>query len=253
LELRLPFPPAWKRLFKHINFINFEVLSIYSDAWCSFQRNFYVDLLAMTILPLLVCVVLVLLYACWAAVVSRKRKKRAAAFKAFISDIVLLMLFLVYPSVSNKIFRLFGKEEFDDGSVFLRADHSLDASTAQYDSMVAYGFLMILIFPIGVPLLFFVLLVPYRRQFWEADEAQREAQYKAKIEDAEFSRFKMKTAIEEHNKEVLLREIANRDSKRKVTILEAANRAEQRLILLPRQYAFLYEQYQPRRVMWPPL
>ena len=80
----------------------------------------------------------------------------------------LLLSFLVFPAVSSAAFLAFSCEAFDDGREFLRADYSVECSTADHTSAVheaAKGLAVtaILLYPVGISLLYAVLLLRARR------------------------------------------------------------------------------------------
>ena len=68
------------------------------------------------------------------------------------------LLFLIYPSVSAKIFAAFQCELLDDGTHWLRADLSVRCYTTTHHLMCYYAAAMIVVYPIGTPLLYYWLL-----------------------------------------------------------------------------------------------
>ena len=58
--------------------------------------------------------------------------------------------------------KTFSCEEFDDGSRYLKDDYSIDCDSQNHKDYEIYAFVCILIYPIGVPLFFFVVLYKYR-------------------------------------------------------------------------------------------
>ena len=69
------------------------------------------------------------------------------------------LLFLIYPSVSAKIFAAFQCEQLDDGTQWLRADLSVRCYTTTHHLMCYYAAAMVVIYPIGTPLLYYWLLL----------------------------------------------------------------------------------------------
>ena len=76
------------------------------------------------------------------------------------TPLCLKVLFLTYPTVSTVAFRVFDCEDFGApyGS-YLRADYSVHCNVDAYKTMKAVAAVAILIFPIGVPLTYFCLLL----------------------------------------------------------------------------------------------
>ncbi|GMI24848.1 hypothetical protein TeGR_g2269, partial [Tetraparma gracilis] len=82
---------------------------------------------------------------------------------------VLMALFLVnsflLPQVSMVIFSTFPCTKFDeDYGTYLTADKSIDCEGAAHAGMIAYATAMILVFPVGKPLLCLYLLWRKRRE-----------------------------------------------------------------------------------------
>ena len=44
-------------------------------------------------------------------------------------------------------------EGFDDGSSYLKADYSIDCASGEYTALLAYAFVMLVVYPIGTPCL----------------------------------------------------------------------------------------------------
>ena len=56
------------------------------------------------------------------------------------------------------VFATFGCQEFDDGTKYLMADYSIDCYSSTHLWMKVYGRLMLLIWPMGVPMLYLLVL-----------------------------------------------------------------------------------------------
>ena len=76
----------------------------------------------------------------------------------FCSGALFLILFLIYPSTSAAIFATFQCEPLDDGSSWLRADLSIDCNSPTHNWYVWYASCMVLVYPVGTPLLYYVIL-----------------------------------------------------------------------------------------------
>ena len=83
--------------------------------------------------------------------------------------LVLVLTFILVPSTSSRIFSAFQCDSFayDDASgqtrEFLRADYSLDCDSDEYLSIRRDAYVFVAMRPIGVPLLYAVLLGASRR------------------------------------------------------------------------------------------
>ena len=100
------------------------------------------------------------------AKIVRARTKQQAAQGAgeqiglivadLMDDIGFFIGFLVYPSTSTAIFMFFMSEMFDgpgeDGLAVMTYDRSIETDSELYRAFVPYALIMLLIYPIGMPL-----------------------------------------------------------------------------------------------------
>ena len=76
---------------------------------------------------------------------------------------LLLLTFIVSPMVSSSAFRAFSCEDFDNGRSFLRADYAIECYTETYTRVELLAWLGILLYPVGVSVLYAVLILASRR------------------------------------------------------------------------------------------
>lgn len=76
---------------------------------------------------------------------------------------VILVAFLVYSSTSSAIFRTFACDSLDDGNVYLRADYRISCTTVTHTVFKIYAGFMIVIYPLGIPVFFAILLFRNRK------------------------------------------------------------------------------------------
>ena len=105
--------------------------------------NYFHQVLVVTIVPLAIC------GACWVV-----GKVRGASY----TGVVVLVLFAVLPTVTTTIFGSFRCESFDTGSSFLVKDYTIDCAGGQYATYTMYSIVMIVVYPVGVPIYFAWLL-----------------------------------------------------------------------------------------------
>ena len=70
---------------------------------------------------------------------------------------MLSLTFLVYPSVSLALFRYFKCVDTGESRVLL-ADMTIMCNSGKYRGFLAYILVMILVYPIGIPAMYFGLL-----------------------------------------------------------------------------------------------
>jgi hypothetical protein len=167
LNFALPF--AWERFSESVlSFFSLKFLSDLPGAGC-LGANFYDRLLFDTVTPLSAIVVLLVLYKI--ADVAMKHHGPTAMLggcvetqtaKKFCSNLALLVSYLCVASTSSTIFQTFACRDFDPNLSYLKADYSISCSTSTYTFYYTYAVVMAMVFPLGIPLCYGVLL--YRKR-----------------------------------------------------------------------------------------
>lgn len=80
---------------------------------------------------------------------------------------LLTLSFLVFPMVSSAAFRAFSCEDFDNGRSYLRADYSIECSTAthvseEYEAVRFLAWTGILLYPVGISITYGLLMLRAR-------------------------------------------------------------------------------------------
>ncbi|CAM9644386.1 unnamed protein product [Ectocarpus sp. 13 AM-2016] len=155
------FPPAYARFLSWIDMLSFDLGHVLS-ASCVFPvMNFYQSLLVTTLGPLGVAMVLVLTY--WIAkrrarAESAGSLKRRAAWSRHVAA-GLLLSFLVFISTSTMAFKTFAcDDEAVEGESYLRADYSIQCHTDKHTWYKVYAGVMIMVYPVGIPILYAFIL-----------------------------------------------------------------------------------------------
>ena len=130
-----------------LNFLKLDIFQMISFGCVSSSFDYYGQLLTMTILPIAICL---LLWLAKAAVPHRK---------GLIGTIALIVAYSVMPSVSATVFGAFPCDTLDTDKSYLIADYSIDCSSGAYNMYSVYSGFMILIYPVGIPMVFGTLLV----------------------------------------------------------------------------------------------
>ena len=82
----------------------------------------------------------------------------------------LLLSFLIYPSVSTVCFQFFSCEKFRGfdnargNKRVLQVDYSISCRSRDYKAVKVYAICSLLLYPVGIPLIYFVLLWSHRRK-----------------------------------------------------------------------------------------
>jgi hypothetical protein len=155
-----------------ISYLNYYALFqlnflLIPNVTCIVQTNYYSSLVVSTISPFIFFVVIACVIQFLALRAKRLNEKnpsysRSQANKDTITAAFIISYF-VLVNVSTTILRVFQCETFDDGSSYLVADYSIDCNAADRSFYVAYGSVMLLIYPIGIPLVYSFVLFYYRK------------------------------------------------------------------------------------------
>jgi hypothetical protein len=204
---KVDWPEDFSRLLDSLSFVNLNIFS-FPAVGCLAETNFIGVFLAMTSLPLLFALLVLCCYPFWKIVGLKLQKGigrntplssadgasgelvRQKAAKEFGVNIMIKMclgtLFIVYPGVSNIVLRMFHCRTLANGESYLAADLSISCNSNEpldvapgfshmgYLDYRAWAVVMICVYPIGVPLLFFVVLWMNRHQLY--DKADGEGQ-----------------------------------------------------------------------------
>jgi len=161
LDLRWPEP--CQTVMDAMSSCNLEIFSLVPFA-CVFETDYFTNLVVSSLAPIITSAVLLAVY------LTIKAKGSEAASTNFLITLILLISYLVLPNVSSTVFATFKCNEYDavhlekEGSVerYLAMDFSVSCDSPYYSSMEVYAALMVLVYPIGIPLLYIVALYKER-------------------------------------------------------------------------------------------
>ncbi|CAM9650623.1 unnamed protein product [Scytosiphon promiscuus] len=165
------YPDVYQRLLDVLDVFNFDLGWVLS-AGCVIDIDFHDRLLIVTIGPIIGVLFLAATYAI-AAYISRAAPETIGQIWNKHVFMVLLLAFLIYSSVSSVLFKTFACEELHDGKTYLRADYRIECDSSKHEQFEIYAAFMILVYAVGIPVFFGVLLFK-DREVWGQDEAARE-------------------------------------------------------------------------------
>ncbi|CAN0353583.1 unnamed protein product [Ectocarpus sp. 6 AP-2014] len=166
------YPDVYQRFLDAVNVLNFDVLWIPS-AGCVVEVDFHGRLLVSTIGPLVALALLVMTY----TVAKRRNYGSEVALQRVGQkhmSMILLISFLVYSSVSAMVFQTFACEELDNGVKYLRADYRIECDSLEHRAFQVFAGVMILVYPVGIPLFYAHLLYKNRGVLQSEDTVIRE-------------------------------------------------------------------------------
>ena len=143
----IPFPSLYTNLLRWVGLLELNFVDML-PLGCVLTFSFHTALVMRTLfLPALSTIALLL------HLVKAPKKVRETG-----RTLLFLVLFLIYPGTSAAIFATFQCEDLSDGTRWLRADLSIDCDSTTHTGFSAYAAVMILVYPIGTPVLYYVLL-----------------------------------------------------------------------------------------------
>eukprot|EP00611_Tribonema_gayanum_P004109 TRINITY_DN1330_c0_g1_i18.p1 TRINITY_DN1330_c0_g1~~TRINITY_DN1330_c0_g1_i18.p1 ORF type:complete len:916 (+),score=198.97 TRINITY_DN1330_c0_g1_i18:1218-3965(+) len=162
-----PLPRVYSEFLHYMQFINLNWEWLLSFG-CLIQVNFYDTLLLYTLTPMAVLAFLMTPRALLGAACTRRRlspslRKKLELFQMRDLRLLLIFTFVIFSSVSTQILQTFSCENFGSSESYLRADYSISCNTPAHQAYKIYAACMILVYPIGIPALYAVVLWHERR------------------------------------------------------------------------------------------
>ena len=174
---RVPFPRVFVDFMNKFAFLRFELFKLIPLS-CVAPYDFH------DILDAVVCVSVVMVLPPWIKVASEygllRTARRWRGAKTAIKWL-LVLTYLVYPTISSMLFQTFSCESIGLGnkrsagavpparSRWLHQDYAIDCDSTEHRYYEALASFMIVSFSFGVPVLFWALLRPHRRNLNHAD------------------------------------------------------------------------------------
>ena len=174
----LRFPPIFSKSMEFVSgIVNLNFISL-MPLGCIFPSNYHSMLLGYTLLPIFAASIMMVHY----KVLGRRNDASTVELRNTIFSSFLFGTFVVLPTMSVKIFSTFACKEFDQGyGTFLKVDYSIDCESDEHALYTKYAFLMIAIYPGGIPTLYHFLLHGARKKL---DPRQRELSFELNSETA---------------------------------------------------------------------
>lgn len=166
LNLNIKWPYFMKKLIENFNKINLNIFEFVGlDYRCSTSFDYYhIYKLQMAMIPIMFGMTMVS-YVCvkyWG-----RYKKKSDEFMNTVHNrliyILVLIVFIIYPSVSNTILRLFKCEEIDD-VWYLSSDLSVVCFDEVWSEYVVSAGFFIILYILGIPIFFYKLLKNYKNK-----------------------------------------------------------------------------------------
>ncbi|CAN0170750.1 unnamed protein product, partial [Ectocarpus sp. 4 AP-2014] len=165
------YPGVYRRFLNGLDVFNFDLSWILS-AGCVMDLDFHDRLLLSTICPIIALLFLAATYSAGWRINRGNAEALQLVWDRHVS-MVLLLLFLVYSSVSSVVFQTYACDQLDGGGEYLRADYRIECDSSKHQGFRVYAGFMILLYPVGIPALYGALLFR-ARDVLEKDPDSRE-------------------------------------------------------------------------------
>jgi len=166
------FPNVYQDFLDGVDILNFDLSWIISVG-CIVDIDFHDQLLFATLGPLLCMTIL----GCTYAAAMRRRELSEDARRVIRRkhvSMILLLTFLIYSSVSSTVFKMFACDALDDGKIYLRADYRIECDASKHNALQIYAGFMVVLYVVGIPAFYGVLLYNNREALKKADREQDE-------------------------------------------------------------------------------
>ncbi|GMI14345.1 hypothetical protein TrVE_jg11238 [Triparma verrucosa] len=164
--LNVRFPANFENFMRKMKgFVTLDVIKV-AKVGCLVEVNFYKKLQAMTVGPIAASFTLLLI----SGILIRlaKSKEIRANIVENASAIFFSITYIVFAGVSTTVLDTYNCKTYgDDPTEYLVSDQSLSCGSEQHQVYVLYASIMIFVYPVGIPLLYFVLLWMKRKQLRE--------------------------------------------------------------------------------------
>ena len=183
-NLSVEFPESFVDFLRVFSVFNLNVISVVPFS-CQRPYTFIDKLVFTTLFPVALAILLMLLFVgegMW-NVRNTSLKNPDATTRAKIEELknqyltyFFFLTYLVLPSVSTTIFQTFlctdvdpRNEDSDKYDSYLIADMNISCTSDYYKSGVAYAIFMLLVYVVGIPTMYFVLLYMNREEIMHRD------------------------------------------------------------------------------------
>ena len=164
--VNITYPLYYDKFIRFISFLSFDIGYMLSVSCIVPNIDFYDRLLTTTIYPL---IILVILFVTYRISIWKKPNDRVNIRNRHIIAILFLSFF-IFTSVSTTIFRVFVCDgDAIPGKDFLRADYTIECYDSRHLSYRIYASFMILVYPIGIPLMYLSFLFPHGKLLHPVD------------------------------------------------------------------------------------
>jgi len=152
----IQYPPPYIDFLAFVAFVELDIFRV-AKMECAVSGGFLGKLIFSTCIPLGVSLFLFLGWI-FSFFKFGRETRQFKIIENTLVNLFIIMTYLLYPSLCATIFSAVVCEDFDDGNSYLRADYSVNCDSSEYSSIYTVALVMILVYPIGIPIMYFSLL-----------------------------------------------------------------------------------------------
>ena len=164
----LSLPSVFKKFASGLNVVSFNFDRYLTRMACARKYDFFDQLIITVFSPFVLAILLGVAYFSMRRCYVESPPKLAALRAVLVTVWCLLLISYVFlPPVSSRILEAFDCQNIvltEDGTSIslLRSDYSIDCSSKRYARLSVFAYIAAAVIPIGIPLLYFILL--FRRR-----------------------------------------------------------------------------------------
>ena len=177
----ITYPPLFSDLMGRLKILQIDIWS-FIPFGCITEFNYYTSFYAQTITPPAVLTFMYFVHKVRKATLTRQIVPPDLAIQeehdqllASSLNICFTFVFLIYPAVSQTVFVAFIPQQIDENEIMLRTDFQVNYDTVEHLAVLSNAALMVLVYPIGFPLLIFLWLFTNRAELRKDGSAARVA------------------------------------------------------------------------------
>ena len=177
----IKFPPMFTELMSQLKVLQIDIWSILPFG-CISEFTYYSTFYGQTITPPVVLTIMYLIHKIRKSNLTPQIdppdlgiQEEHDELLASSLNICFTFVFLIYPAVSQTVFMAFLPQQVDSNEIWLMADFQVDYDSLTHIALLTNAAVMVLVYPIGFPLLIFFWLFSNREELRKADSATRVA------------------------------------------------------------------------------
>jgi hypothetical protein len=170
-------PEKFSKFANVVNLLNLNFSSLFQFG-CAGRYTYFDTVLFTTLSPVAVAVFFLLLLFCefgYRTLIMKSHKSLETLAEKYLVALFYLSYFIL-PSVTTTVFKLFlctnidpNQEDPSNDDYFLTADMSISCHSELYSKYITFAVAMIVLYPVGIPLMYFTLLYRNRDEIADRD------------------------------------------------------------------------------------